>query len=617
MNDAAALPAATDSLVDAVATTARWTAAHRARESKRPDRLFDDPLAELLAGQEGMAMLARAEDQSPHHALMAAYLAIRTRYLDEAVLRAGEEGIVQVVMPAAGMDARSVRLHWPPGTRIYEIDRPESLALKERLLLQTAPHAHCTRSLIGADLENDWLSALVAAGFRAEQPTFWLIEGLFYYLQESAVNRILEQVTAVSAPGSILATDLVSLSYLNAPWMKDVLKALEQQGMGWYSGTDDPERFLARHGWKAAVVQPGEAAANYGRWQLPVPPRSHLELPHTFLVTARRADGSLAEAAASLAGPPQKGALGSAIEVAALRKSFGGHQALAGVDLVLRQGEILGLLGPNGAGKTTLIRAIVGRLSPDAGTICIGPQKHSPRAAATAGEIGWVPQDLALYANLSARENLRWFGTCHGMSQGALSAAMDAVLAMAALTDRADDPVKYFSGGMKRRLNLAAGVIHSPRILLLDEPTVGIDPQSRQRIFDMISELRQSGVAVLYSTHYLEEAEHLCDRVAIIDHGRVIAEGSGEDIILRTFGSRHEAVIEGASLDDAWRNRLRARGASIDGDVVRLWLNDAATEFPALLEEFRNDAVPLRKMSLNSPSLESVFLHLTGREVRE
>lgn len=614
MNDAAAPTIGTDSLVDAVATTARWTAAHRARETQRPDRLFDDPLAELLAGQDGMAMLARAEDH-PHHALMAAYLAIRTRFLDEAVLRAGEEGIVQVVMPAAGMDARSVRLHWPPGTRIYEIDRPESLALKERLLRHTAPHAHCTRSLIGADLRDDWLSSLAAAGFRAEQPTFWLIEGLFYYLPEDAVNGILERITAVSAPGSILATDLVSLSYLNAPWMRDVLKALEQQGMGWYSGTDDPERFLARHGWKATVVQPGEAAANYGRWQLPVPPRSHLELPHTFLVTARRAHGS-AGSVAGLPGPPREGALGNAIEIAALRKSFGGHQALAGVGLVLRQGEVLGLLGPNGAGKTTLIRAIAGRVPPDAGTIRIGPRKHSPRAAATAGEIGWVPQDLALYPNLSARENLRWFGACHGMSPGPLSAAMDAVLAMAALADRADDPVKYFSGGMKRRLNLAAGVIHSPRILLLDEPTVGIDPQSRQRIFDMIGELRRSGVAILYSTHYLEEAEHLCDRVAIIDHGRVIAEGRGEDIILRTFGSRHEAVIEGASLDDAWRNRLRARGASIEGDVVRLWLDDAAAEFPALLEEFRG-AVPLRKMSLNSPSLESVFLHLTGREVRE
>ncbi len=604
--------------IDAVATTARWTAAHRARESEQPDRLFNDPLAGLLAGEAGMAMLARAEEQSPHHALMAAYLAIRTRYLDEALLRACEDGIVQVVMLAAGMDTRSFRLCWPQGARVYEVDRPELLALKEQLLKQAAPDRRCARSLIGADLEADWASGLLAAGFQAEQRTFWLIEGLFYYLPDSAVNCILSQASTLSAPGSVLATDLVSLSYLNAPWMKDVLKALEQQGMSWYSGTDDPERLLARHGWNAEVTQPGDSPANYGRWHLPVPPRSHLELPHTFLVTATRLGSShAAMAAARPAGMLTPPTPGTAIEIAGLRKSFGGHAALAGVDLVLREGEILGLLGPNGAGKTTLVRAIAGRTSPDAGTVLIGEAKRSPAAAAAAGEIGWVPQELALYASLSARENLQWFGACHGMSGKPLNAAIDGVLAMAALADRADEPIKFFSGGMKRRLNLAAGVIHHPRVLLLDEPTVGIDPQSRQRIFDMMGELRHSGVAILYSTHHLEEAERLCDRVAIIDAGRIVAEGSGEEMVFRIFGSRHEAVIEGVPLDGAWRNRLRARGASIEGDVVRLWLNDAAVEFPALLAEFHDAAVPIRRMSLKSANLESVFLHLTGREMRE
>ncbi len=611
MNDAALPLAEAAPPIDAVATTARWTAAHRARESERPDRLFHDPLAGLLAGEAGMAMLAQAEQHAPHHELMAAYLAIRTRYLDDALLRAAGEGVRQVVMLAAGMDTRGFRLDWPQGTRVYEIDRPELLALKERLLGQAAAGARCARCAIGADLQTDWLPGLVEAGFRAEHPTFWLVEGLFYYLDDAAVNRILAQAAAVSAPGSILAADLVSLSYLHAPWMREVLRALEQQGMGWRSGTDDPERLLARHGWIATVAQPGDAAVNYGRWELPVPPRSHLELPHTFLATARRADPVQTR---NHAAPEARSRL---VEIAGLRKSFGGHQVLAGIDLVLDEGEVLGLLGPNGAGKTTLIRAIVGRAAPDGGTIRIGAGKRAPAAAARAGDIGWVPQELALYPNLSARENLRWFGACHGMSPGGLERAIDGVLAMAALTDRAHQPVWSYSGGMKRRLNIAAGVIHRPRLLLLDEPTVGIDPQSRQRIFDMVDELRQSGVGILYSTHYLEEAERLCDRVAVMDAGRIVAEGRGEEMIQRIFGARHEATIESGSFGDAWRDRLRARGASVEGNVARIWLDDAATQFPALLHELRQEAVPVRKMSLRPPSLESVFMRLTGRDMRE
>ena len=610
MSDAALPLAEAEPPIDPVAATARWTAAHRARESERPDRLFHDPLAGLLAGEAGMAMLGQAEQNAPHHELMAAYLAVRTRYLDEALLRAAGEGVLQIVMLAAGMDTRGFRLDWPQGTRVYEIDRPELLLLKERLLGQAAAGARCARFPIGADLQADWLPGLVAAGFRPEQPTFWLIEGLFYYLDDAAVNRLLAQAAAASAPGSTLATDLVSLSYLRAPWMREVLRALEQQGMGWRSGTDDPERFLARHGWIATVAQPGDAAANFGRWGLPAPPRSHLELPHTFLVTARRADPVQIRR-------PTPNARGRVVEIAGLRKSFGGHPVLAGIDLVLDEGEVLGLLGPNGAGKTTLIRTIVGRATPDGGTIRIGAGRRAPAAAARAGDIGWVPQDLALYPNLSARENLRWFGACHAMPPGALEKAIDGVLAIAALTDRAHEPVWSYSGGMKRRLNIAAGVIHRPRLLLLDEPTVGIDPQSRQRIFDMIDELRQSGIGILYSTHYLEEAERLCDRVAVMDAGRIVAEGRGEEMIQRIFGSRHEAAVESGSFGDAWRSKLRARGASVEGNVARLWLDDAETEFPALLQELRREAVPVRKMSLRPPSLESVFMHLTGRGVRE
>ena len=198
----------------------------------------------------------------------------------------------------------------------------------------------------------------------------------------------------------------------------------------------------------------------------------------------------------------------------ALVKRFGQVTAVDGISIELRAGECLGLLGPNGAGKSTLIRCIVGRVIPDAGTITVFGAPADSAAARDA--LGWIPQELALYPRLTCRENLQAFGRYHGLSGAALHQAVERCLAWATLTDRAGDLVKNLSGGMKRRLNMAAGLIHQPKLILMDEPTVGVDPQSRNHIFEMIEKVRDEGTSIIYTTHYMEEAERLCDRVAII-----------------------------------------------------------------------------------------------------
>src|SRR5262249_187286 len=205
------------------------------------------------------------------------------------------------------------------------------------------------------------------------------------------------------------------------------------------------------------------------------------------------------------------------LEIRDLSKSFGGRRALDGVSLDLEAGEVLGLRGPNGAGKTTLVRTVARRVEPEGGRVRILGLAPSDVVAAAAR--GWVPQEIALYPLLSPRENLWTFGRYQGLSGGALSTAIASNLDWIGLADRADEKTGQLTGGMKRRLNIAAGTIHSPKVLLLDEPTVGVDPQSRERIYGMIGELRERGVSLFYTTHYMEEAERLCDRIAIIDHG--------------------------------------------------------------------------------------------------
>jgi ABC-2 type transport system ATP-binding protein len=212
------------------------------------------------------------------------------------------------------------------------------------------------------------------------------------------------------------------------------------------------------------------------------------------------------------------------LEVQHLRKSFGTVVAVDDVSFTLRKGELVGLLGPNGAGKSTTVSIIAGLLTPERGDVLIDDKRLTGDTDPAKRRIGLVPQDIALYEELSARENLRFFGSLYSLTGRALDEAMTSALELVGLTERAGDKVKSFSGGMQRRLNLAAGLLHDPDILLLDEPTVGVDPQSRNAIFDNLEHLKSQGKALLYTTHYMEEAERLADRIVVIDHGKAIAD---------------------------------------------------------------------------------------------
>jgi ABC-2 type transport system ATP-binding protein len=221
------------------------------------------------------------------------------------------------------------------------------------------------------------------------------------------------------------------------------------------------------------------------------------------------------------------------LEVKQLRKSFGQLVAVNDVSLALEAGKLVGLLGPNGAGKTTTVSMIAGLLTPDRGEVLVGGRRLTGDTDPVKRRIGLVPQDVALYDELTARENLRFFGALYNLSGEVLERATAAALALVGLTERARDAVQTFSGGMKRRLNLAAGILHDPDVLLLDEPTVGVDPQSRNAIFDNLELLKQKGKALLYTTHYMEEAERLADRIVVIDHGSVVADDTLDGLQMR------------------------------------------------------------------------------------
>jgi ABC-2 type transport system ATP-binding protein len=304
------------------------------------------------------------------------------------------------------------------------------------------------------------------------------------------------------------------------------------------------------------------------------------------------------------------------LEIHDVVKSFGDRRALDGVSLELRPGEILGLLGPNGAGKTTLVRSVVGRVRPNSGTVrVLGRPPEDPQSKAS---VGYVTQEIALYPLLSPAENLAAFGRYQGLRGEPLERAVEESLRWTGLAERAKERTERLSGGMKRRLNIAAGTIHAPRLLLLDEPTVGVDPQSRERIYEMIGELQRGGVSILYTTHYMEEAERLCDRIAIIDHGRVIALGTKEELVRRTLPATRMLTIEPeTALTPAVREALERRGGSLTDGTVHFSVTEPAREIPELLAVFRNDGVRIRDMTLKTATLESVFLQLTGRELRE
>lgn len=290
--------------------------------------------------------------------------------------------------------------------------------------------------------------------------------------------------------------------------------------------------------------------------------------------------------------------------------------ALNAVSLQVGPGQCFGLLGPNGAGKTTLIRSIVGRVRLDGGSVRIFGEPAGMNGARAA--IGWVPQDLALYPRLSARENLEAFGQYHGLRGDVLADQIRWCLDWAGLADRSGHIVSTLSGGMKRRLNIAIGVIDRPRLILLDEPTVGVDPQSRNRIFDMVSELRQQGVTVIYITHYMEEVERLCDHIAIMDHAQLIAQGTRDELVTRCFGQQYTVDIRLVA-DPAMAPVVSSWVAGLGGSIA----NDTACfhvahpgDMAGLVQSAETAGFGVADVGLHRPNLESVFLHLTGRELR-
>lgn len=303
-----------------------------------------------------------------------------------------------------------------------------------------------------------------------------------------------------------------------------------------------------------------------------------------------------------------------------LRRSFGEHAAVVDVGFRIAAGETYGLLGPNGAGKTTTISMVVGLLEPDAGTITVAGEPMSPRSRAAKRHVGLVPQDLAIYPDLTARENLAFFGKLYGLPAAALDATVEEMLELIGLRDRADDRSEEFSGGMKRRLNIGIGLLHRPTLLVLDEPTVGVDPQSRNAILESVEGLASAGMAVLYTTHYMEEAERLCDRVGIIDEGRLLAEGTRGELVSMVGTSDLVALGLTGPTDGVVAAVVREPGveaatATEDGLVVTV--TGAAHLLPRLLTVVTERGATVSSVSVTESDLESVFLHLTGKALRD
>jgi ABC-2 type transport system ATP-binding protein len=300
------------------------------------------------------------------------------------------------------------------------------------------------------------------------------------------------------------------------------------------------------------------------------------------------------------------------IEVVDAAKRYRSLDALRGVSFSLRTGQQLALLGPNGAGKTTLIRAICGRVRLDGGSIHVcGQSNQNPEAIQ---KIGFIPQELAVYSDLTARENLQAFGRLHGLRGKELLSRIDWALEWIGLTDRQHSLVKTFSGGMKRRVNIACGVLHGPRVLLLDEPTVGVDPQSRQRIYQMVDQLQVEGTSVLLTTHQLEEAESRSDRIIIMDRGKILADGSMKNLIERTDSGLHAV-----KLDIHGALRSLPNGVSWDQHSKRYQasINDIDRELPDLLRQIRIAGGKVMDIDVRAPNLHDVFLQLTGSTLRE
>ncbi len=309
------------------------------------------------------------------------------------------------------------------------------------------------------------------------------------------------------------------------------------------------------------------------------------------------------------------------LSVKNLSKHYGDFTAVDDVSFAAGEGTVFGLLGPNGAGKSTTINCLSGLMPPTSGRISIAGFDVVKEGKKAKQSLGIVPQELALYEDLPAIENLIYWGKAYGLRGKALESRVREVLDHIGLADRARDLPKTFSGGMKRRLNFGCGIVHKPKVLLLDEPTVGVDPQSRQRLFEMVEAERDAGACVLYTTHYMEEAERLCDSLAMIDHGSLIAQGSVDELkaqlgardVLQLTGNFPDGVAVAVAAGDISDLEVIAE----EGGVLTMTLSNASQHLPAIFATVADAGGAVKETSLRSPNLETLFLLLTGKELRE
>jgi ABC-2 type transport system ATP-binding protein len=308
------------------------------------------------------------------------------------------------------------------------------------------------------------------------------------------------------------------------------------------------------------------------------------------------------------------------LEVTNIRRRFGPIQAVDDISFRVGEGEIFGFLGPNGAGKTTTLSILTGILRPDEGSVVVNGHDLSQDPIRAKASLGLCPQEIALYEDLAGRANLTFFGELYGLRGASLRARCNELLDFVGLTERAGDPVSQYSGGMKRRLNLAAAMVHDPKVVLLDEPTAGVDPQSRNAVFEAIRTMADQGRAVVYTTHYMEEAERLCDRIAIIDRGKVCAEGTFPELLalVESKDMIRIQVQEGPGLDDV-ALVLDRQGfeAKADGSLLTVRATESGPALTAASAALGQAGLAMVSADVARPTLETVFLHLTGRRLRD
>lgn len=306
------------------------------------------------------------------------------------------------------------------------------------------------------------------------------------------------------------------------------------------------------------------------------------------------------------------------INVTDLRKSYGNHIALHGISFSIQQGEFFGLLGPNGAGKSTTIGIMSMLVTPDSGSVSINNHDILQHPVQCKQTIGVVPQEIALYNELSAIDNLLFWGGLYNVEKSILKKRIDTTLHLFGLSDRANDKVKTYSGGMKRRINIAAALLHDPKVLFMDEPTVGIDPQSRNLIFEVVQKLHSEGMTIVYTTHYMEEAERFCDRIGIIDNGKIVAQGTLHE--LKSIGGNQESVIiSGNGITEATAEKMRNAGFIVSAGENQLTFlsHNLKADLSRIVLMCSEHSIDINDISIRHINLETVFLSLTGKQLRD